>query len=140
MGAWRRLACYPQSTFYPFSDGSSIRNHRITISNFRSCSTCLSYSQAPLCYYTLHTITIRIEGTFEILRYTLGGDRPSQTTRLAMSPLLRVRPQTAKGRYFNDGSNSWRLPLRSLPPILHIRIPRSMLSYSKGSWGLSVPL
>jgi hypothetical protein len=31
-------------------------------------------------------------------------------------------------------------PLHFLPPILHINYPMSMLSYSKGSWGLSVPL
>src|SRR5205823_8959355 len=31
-------------------------------------------------------------------------------------------------------------PLQSLPPILHIVCPTSMLSYSKGSRGLSVPL
>lgn len=30
--------------------------------------------------------------------------------------------------------------LRSLPPILHIMYPKSMLSYSEGSRGLSVPL
>ena len=30
--------------------------------------------------------------------------------------------------------------LQSLPPILHITYPKSMLSYSKGSRGLSVPL
>src|SRR5512136_2150842 len=30
--------------------------------------------------------------------------------------------------------------LRSLPPILHIAYPMSMLSYSEGSQGLSVPL
>ena len=30
--------------------------------------------------------------------------------------------------------------LLSLPPILHITYPKSMLSYSKGSRGLSVPL
>ena len=29
------------------------------------------------------------EGTFERLRYTLGGDRPSQTTHLALS-LTRI--------------------------------------------------
>ena len=28
----------------------------------------------------------------------------------------------------------------SLPPILHILYPISMLSYSEGAWGLSVPL
>ena len=31
-------------------------------------------------------------------------------------------------------------PLRNLPPILHIAYPKSILSYSKGSRGLSVPL
>ena len=31
-------------------------------------------------------------------------------------------------------------PLHSLPPILHISCPIPMLSCSKGSWGLSVPL
>ena len=31
-------------------------------------------------------------------------------------------------------------PLHSLPPILHITYPKSMLNYSKGAWGLSVPL
>ena len=28
----------------------------------------------------------RAEGTFVLLRYSLGGDRPSQTTRHALSP------------------------------------------------------
>ena len=32
------------------------------------------------------------------------------------------------------------MPLRSLPPILHITYPKSILSYSKGSRGLFVPL
>ncbi len=30
--------------------------------------------------------------------------------------------------------------LQSLPPILHIKYPKSMLSYSKGARGLFVPL
>ena len=37
-------ACYPRSTFYPLSDGPSIQNHRITMTYFRTCSTCLSRS------------------------------------------------------------------------------------------------
>ena len=32
-------------------------------------------------------MSIHPEGTFERLRYALGGDRPSQTTRLALSAL-----------------------------------------------------
>ena len=46
----------------------------------------MSRSQAPLCFYTLRTITDRAEGTFGSLRYCLGGDRPSQTTHLTLFP------------------------------------------------------
>ena len=38
----------------------------------------------PICVYALHTIANRVEETFERLRYHLGGDRPSQTARLAL--------------------------------------------------------
>ena len=31
---WAVSACYPQSTFYPLSDGPSIQNHRITKTYF----------------------------------------------------------------------------------------------------------
>ncbi len=63
-------------------------NHRITKPDFRPCSTRLSYSQAPLCLYTLRTISNRAEGTLGRLRYSLGGDRPSQTARLTLSLTL----------------------------------------------------
>ena len=85
VNSWKRPACYPQGSFYPLSDDSSTRNRRITIPDFRPCSTCLSHSQAPLCYCTRNTISNRIEGTFGRLRYLLGGDRPSQTARLTLS-------------------------------------------------------
>ena len=55
------------------------------MSYFRTCSTCRSRSQAPLCIYTQRLIADQTEGTFGRLRYSLGGDRPSQTTRLALS-------------------------------------------------------
>ena len=80
----RRSACYPRSTFYPLSDGPSMRNHRITIPYFRTCSACWPHSQAPLCYCALRTITNRAEGTFGSLRYSFGGDHPSQTTHHTM--------------------------------------------------------
>src|SRR5262245_28536891 len=85
MSSWGRSACYPQSTFYPLSDGPSMQNHRITISTFPSSSTRRSHCQAPFCYCTPRTITNRTEGTFESLRYTFGGDHPSQTTHHTMS-------------------------------------------------------
>jgi hypothetical protein len=45
----------------------------------------MSRSQAPLCLYTLRTISDRAEGTFVRPRYFLGGDRPSQTAHLTLS-------------------------------------------------------
>jgi hypothetical protein len=107
MSSWEGSACYPQRTFYPMSDGPSMRNHRITISYFRTCSTCRSHSQAPLCYCTLRTVTKRTEGTFESLRYPFGGDHPSQTTHQTMSSHLRgVRLQISKGWYFKVDSTT----------------------------------
>ena len=79
-------ACYPQGSFYPLSDDPSIRNRRITMSCFRICSTRQSRSQALLCHCTLWLISIQPERTFERLRYSFGGDRPSQTAHLALSP------------------------------------------------------
>ena len=93
MDSWERLACYPRRTFYPLSDHASTSNGRVTMSCFRTCLTCQSRSQAPLCHYTRRLITNQSEGTFERLRYNLGGDRPSQTTRLALS-LIRITDQS----------------------------------------------
>ena len=67
------------------SYGPSIRNHRITKTNFRSCSTDKSRSQAPFYLCALSLITDQAEGTFALLRYSLGGDRPSQTAQLTLS-------------------------------------------------------
>ena len=77
MDSWAGSACYPRGTFYPLSDDPPTRDRRITSSYFRTCSTCQSRSQAPLCTYTQHLVTDQDEGTFERLRYNLGGNRPS---------------------------------------------------------------
>ena len=84
--SWGGSACYPRSTFYPLSDGPSIRTRRITMPQFPACSGCLPPSQAPLCHCTLvRPVTNRPEGTFGSLRYAFGGDHPSQTTHQAVS-------------------------------------------------------
>ncbi len=85
MNSWARSACYPRRTFYSLSDGPSIRNHRITMTDFRLCSTCRSHSQASLCHCTLKLISDQSELTIARLRYSLGGDRPSQTTHHTVS-------------------------------------------------------
>ena len=66
------------------SDGPSTRNHRITKTYFRTCSTYGSRSQAHFYLYALRLIADQAECTFALLRYSLGGDRPSQTARLTL--------------------------------------------------------
>ena len=46
----------------------------------------MSRSQAPLYVYTLRLVSIQAEGTLARLRYSLGGDRPSQTAHQTLSP------------------------------------------------------
>ena len=142
VNSWGRSACYPRRTFYPLSDGPSTQNHRITKPCFRTCSTCPSCSQAPLCLYTRRLVSIQPEGTFGRLRYNLGGDRPSQTTRLTMSPTRihgpRLGTQNTKGGISRLTPRNLAAALQSLPPILHIPIQHPMSSYSKGARGLSV--
>ena len=75
MDSWMRSACYPRRTFYPLSFGPTMRNRRVTNACFRTCSTCRSRSQAPLCLCTLRMISNHSEGTFGRLRYSLGGLR-----------------------------------------------------------------
>ena len=106
MNSWAVSACYPQSTFYPLSDGPSIWNHRITMTCFRTCSSCCSRSQAGLCHCTDLTVSDRDQPTFVLLRYSLGGDRPSQTSHQTLSLRLYLTVRTSKlsGRYFKVDS------------------------------------
>ena len=124
------------------SDGPSIQNHRITISCFRTCSTCLSRSQAPFCYCTQRLISDQPEGTFERLRYFLGGDRPSQTAHLTMSPAL-IQRRRLEFQYRKDGipTASPQKPkpwFPRVPSILCMQHRNPILGYSKAPWGLSV--
>ena len=124
------------------SDGPSMQNHRITKTCFRTCSTCRSHSQAPLCLYTLRLVSNQPEGTFARLRYFLGGDRPSQTAHQTVSPTEAYGPGL-EAQNNQGGISRLALPrpesrLHSLPPILRRLSRASLSSCSKGSWGLSV--
>ena len=141
MNSWERLACYPQGSFYPLSDGLSTQYHRITKPDFRLCSTCWSRSQAPFCLCTLRPVSVRPEGTFGRLRYSFGGDRPSQTACLrgsAGSLLLALESQQQKGGIPTSAPHRPRAMLRRLPPILCICHRDSISSCSEAPWGLSV--
>ena len=125
------------------SDGPSTRDRRITKAGFRPCSRCPSRSQAPLCLCTLRPVSNRPEGTFARLRYLLGGDRPSQTTRQAVSPAPiqgpGLEPQTNQGGIPLAAPPRLAAWLHSLPPILYRLAQDSLPSCSEGSRGLSVP-
>lgn len=118
------------------SDGPSIQNHRITISCFRTCSTCMSHSQAPFCYCTQWLISDQPEGTFERLRYILGGDRPSQTAYQKLFLALLLEGSRLEFKSLQSGISTMTPPkltlrFQSLPPILHNNNPNSISSYSK---------
>ena len=140
MNSWAVSACYPQSTFYPLSDGPSIWNHRITMTCFRTCSRCSSRSQAGLCHCTDLTVSDRDQPTFVLLRYSLGGDRPSQTSHQTLSSDLfqKLEPQNCQGGISRLAPPGLAPGLQCLPPILHKQVQGSVSSCSKGSRGLSV--
>lgn len=78
------------------------------------------------------------ERTFVRLRYSLGGDRPSQTDHQTLSPGLHIRRLDIQ--YLKGGIPTLTPPkltfrLHSLPPILYIKYRMSISSYSKAPWG-----
>jgi hypothetical protein len=124
------------------SDGPSTRDHRITKAYFRTCSTCQSRSQAPFCLYTLRAIADRAEGTFARLRYSFGGDRPSQTahqpgsgTTIQPSPLGFLRH---KGGISLVAPHPPEGMVHSLPPMLRMPRRNPVAGCSKGARGLFV--
>ena len=124
------------------SNGPSTKSRRITKPCFRTCSTCMSRSQAPFCLYTRRTITNRAEGTFGRLRYCLGGDRPSQTTRLTLSSHrihgAELGLQRIQGGIPRLAPRRLTPTVQSLPPILYKTHRNPISGCSKGSRGLSV--
>ena len=95
-----------------------------------------------MCPCTRRTIANRAEPTFALLRYSLGGDRPSQTAHLARSPARIHGTGLGDSRY--KGGISRLAPsapeggLRRLPPILRMYSKAPIPGCSKGPRGLSV--
>jgi hypothetical protein len=84
------------------------------------------------------------EASFGLLRYFLGGYRPSQTARLTMSkPRIHgalLDFQLAKTGISRVTPGALTNSLRCLPVILHMASQKPISEYSKGSRGLSVLL
>ena len=84
------------------------------------------------------------EASFGLLRYSLGGYRPSKTARLAMSD-SQIHGISLDSRLVKTGISTatpshLTMELRSLPVILHMTSQEPIPEYSKGSRGLSVLL
>ena len=82
------------------------------------------------------------EGTFALLRYFFGGNRPSQTDPLTLFR-ARFHGTQLEFRFIKTGISPMAPPclttqLQSLPAILHVMNQNPISDYSKGSWGLSV--
>ena len=140
--SWGRSACYPRGSFYPLSDGFSTQYRRITKPDFRLCSICQSRSQAPFCLCALRMVSIHSEGTFGRLRYSFGGDRPSQTVHLTLSILWFHRAmlefQEPKSGIPTASPHEPKPMSLRLPPILCISYRNSISGCSKALRGLSV--
>ena len=93
-----------------------------------------------MCHYTLRPVTNRPERTFRSLRYSFGGDHPSQTTCHAMSAHRALETRCAKVSISTSAPQPLAWLFHSLLTILHIEHPVTMQSCSKGSRGLFVPL
>ena len=82
--------------------------------------------------------------TLELLRYSFGGNRPSQTDPLTLFR-NRFHGQRLEFRLIKTGISltaprSLTRSLQSLPAMLHIINQNTISDYSKGSQGLSVLL
>ena len=98
----------------------------------------------PVYHCALHMIADHAEGTFELLRYHLGGNRPSQTDPLTLSP-TRIHGPGLESRFNKTGislltPSHLTMGLHRLPAMLHMINQTPISEYSKGSRGLSVLL
>ena len=87
-------------------------------------------------------VSVQDEPTFERLRYSLGGDRPSQTAHLTMSP-DSIQSRRLEFQYRKDGIPTASPPAPKhwfprVPSILCMQHRNPILGYSKAPWGLSV--
>ena len=131
------LACYPRRTFYSLSDDLTTKNHRITITDFRPCLICQSYSQAS--NIILFSKVFKLELTYSTPPLLFRRWPPQSNYPLYSVFLLA---------YFNKkcGISHFIIIVNfiknyfNLPHILYILLKFAIYNYSKGARGLSVYL
>ena len=141
--SWGRSACYPQGSFYPLSDGNSHSHTAGSLTpTFVTARIVTLAVRLSFAFTLIGMVSIHAERTFERLRYLLGGDRPSQTAHLTMSPDL-IQSHRLEFQHSKSGIPTLTPPkltpwVPSLPPILYMKYRNSILSCSEAPWGLSV--
>ena len=125
-----RSACYPRSTFYPLSDGPSMRGRRITNADFRPCSADGPRSQAPL--YVCARVARLPTGPRAPLR--------SSVTVWEETAPVKLPDERGPGREPGEARRRARLVFhRWLPPGWRPGIAASQLCYTGGSSGQRQP-
>ena len=130
MNSWAVSACYPQSTFYPLSDGPSIQkppDHYDLLSHLLDLSVSQSSTLMPLHYqhdfrpYLAYLCTPplpfrRRPPQSNCLPYTVP-DRDNRS---------RLEPQTNQGGISTSAPDALAYIVHSLPPILHKSVQSPM--------------
>ncbi len=97
-------------------------DHYVLLSHLLDLSVSQSGGLMPL--HSTYRFPTGTEPTFALLRYSLGGDRPSQTTHQTLSAIPIQGPtlehQTYKGGISRTAPRELASTLQSLPPILHM--------------------
>ena len=123
---------------WPFHTGPP--GHYDRLSSLLELSLSQSGRLMPL--HSIKLISDQLEPTIARLRYSLGGDLPSQTTHHAGSRIRlhgpRLDANIIKGGISRATPLQLTPQIQSLPPILHMITSTPLQSYSKGSRGLSV--
>jgi hypothetical protein len=89
-----------------------------------------------LCVRLPSVLRVPLKASVIILEATTPVKLPTKQCPLC----VRLGSKQLKGGISTLTPRRLATPLHSLPPILHMSYPESMLSYSKGARGLSVPL
>src|SRR5262245_35580012 len=96
----------------------------------------------PSTFALVCLIANQAEGTFGLLRYSFGGDRPSQTAQLTLFSVQfhgsELELKHTQGGISTTAPRTLACPDHRLPPILHKMCLSPISAYSKGSRGLSV--
>src|ERR1700747_3619993 len=97
----------------------------------------MSHNEGRLYPYTRHLIANQVEPTFVLLRYSLGGYRPSKTSRLPVSLHLlkgkRLVIPISKGGVSLTTHLAPKGQDQSLPLTLSIKIETTVTACSKGA-------